>query len=195
MADTAISAGWQEVVFFDDAWPRLKRNGRQQIEGDSNRLMEMRETFSGIALGIGDNKIRLSITEKFLDIGLMLPILVHPRACIASDVIIEEGTVVFAGSIIQPGTKICKAVIVNTGVTIDHDCVVEEGAHISPGVNIAGHVSIGKRSWIGIGSSIKQGLAVGSDSIVGAGAVVINDIDDYITAVGVPANCIKYNKL
>jgi hypothetical protein len=27
VADTALSAGWAEVVFFDDGWPGLQANG------------------------------------------------------------------------------------------------------------------------------------------------------------------------
>jgi acetyltransferase-like isoleucine patch superfamily enzyme len=48
-------------------------------------------------------------------------------------------------------------------------------------------VRIGARTWIGIGASVKHGIHIGSDVMVGAGAAVVRDIDAGVTAVGVPA--------
>ena len=75
----------------------------------------------------------------------------------------------------------------NTACTVDHNCIVSDGSHICPGVNLAGDVEIGKESWIGIGACVKQGIRIGSNVTVGAGASVINDLPDLVTAFGVPA--------
>jgi len=48
-------------------------------------------------------------------------------------------------------------------------------------------VEIGDRSWIGIGASVIQQIRIGADVIVGAGAAVVHDLPDGVTAVGVPA--------
>ena len=52
---------------------------------------------------------------------------------------------------------------------------------------MGGHARIGRRSFIGIGSTILDHITVGRESIVGAGAVVIRDVPDGTTVVGVPA--------
>ena len=44
---------------------------------------------------------------------------------------------------------------------------------------------------MGSGSTVIQGKKIGKASIVGAGAVVIKDVDIYSTVVGVPAKIIK----
>ncbi|WP_304412082.1 acetyltransferase [Synechococcus sp. CB0205] len=44
-----------------------------------------------------------------------------------------------------------------------------------------------ERSWIGIGASVIQQIRIGADVIVGAGAAVVSDLPDGVTAVGVPA--------
>ena len=54
-------------------------------------------------------------------------------------------------------------VIINTSAFVDHDCVLADGVHISPGVHLAGGVTIGERSWIGIGASVRQLVSVGAD--------------------------------
>jgi acetyltransferase-like isoleucine patch superfamily enzyme len=92
-----------------------------------------------------------------------------------------------AGAVINVGTVIKDCVIVNTACSIDHDCVVSSFAHSSPGVRIGGGVSIGEKSWIGIGATIKNFLTVGSGVLVGAGATVVSNVEDGMTVTGTPA--------
>ena len=47
---------------------------------------------------------------------------------------------------------------------------------------------------MGSGSTVIQGKKIGKGSIIGAGAVVVNDIESFSTAVGVPAKVIKSDK-
>ena len=47
---------------------------------------------------------------------------------------------------------------------------------------------------IGIGAVIIQGIKIGKWAIIGAGAVIANDIPDYAMVVGVPGKIIKYLK-
>jgi acetyltransferase-like isoleucine patch superfamily enzyme len=60
-------------------------------------------------------------------------------------------------------------------------------AHLSPKVAIGGHAQIGNFAWLGIGSTVIHGVRVGTGSIVGAGATVVNDIGEYVVAIGTPA--------
>ena len=62
-----------------------------------------------------------------------------------------------------------------------------------PGANISGNVRIADATLIGSGATILQGLTIGKNCIVGAGAVVTKDLPDNCTAVGVPARIIKKN--
>ncbi len=50
---------------------------------------------------------------------------------------------------------------------------------------------IGADTWIGHGVIIMPGVRIGIGAIVGSGAVVTKDVDDYSIAVGVPAKTIK----
>lgn len=45
--------------------------------------------------------------------------------------------------------------------------------------------------WIGAGAKILDGVTIGKGSVIGAGAVVTDDIPTYSVAVGVPARVIK----
>jgi acetyltransferase-like isoleucine patch superfamily enzyme len=52
--------------------------------------------------------------------------------------------------------------------------------------------SIGNDVWIGVNAIILNNITVGTGAIIGAGAVVTNDVPDYAIAVGCPAKVIKY---
>jgi acetyltransferase-like isoleucine patch superfamily enzyme len=52
-------------------------------------------------------------------------------------------------------------------------------------------VVIGDGSWLGFGSVVLPGVTIGKHCVIGANAVVTNDIPDYCVAVGVPAKVIR----
>lgn len=186
VADTAELLGY-EVVFFDDAWPRLEANGHWPVIGDTQKLLELAKEFAGAVVAIGNNKIRLDRMTQLRETGFELPVLVHPQACVSRYAELGEGTVVFAGVVVNAGACIGSGVILNTGCTVDHDCVLGDGVHVSPGANLAGGVQVGARSWVGISSSVRQQICLGADVVVGAGAAVVKDVADAVTVVGVPA--------
>lgn len=53
-------------------------------------------------------------------------------------------------------------------------------------------VSIGGDVWIGAGSIVLDGLAIGSGAIIAAGAVVAKDVPPYAIVGGVPARLIRH---
>ncbi len=111
----------------------------------------------------------------------------HAHAIVHSSVTVNEGSLVCAGTVIQPDATIGRHVIVNTSCSIDHDCVVEDFAHIGPGVTLAGGVTVGRRTFVGAGATIVPGVTLGADVIVGAGSVVLHDVAAGQTVMGVPA--------
>lgn len=72
-------------------------------------------------------------------------------------------------------------------VHIGHGAVIGENNLIVAGTVVGGSVDIGDRNFLGINCSIKQGIKIGSDSVIGMGAVVIHDVPDNTTVYGNPA--------
>ncbi len=58
---------------------------------------------------------------------------------------------------------------------------------------MAGTVEIGARVWVGIGAVVSNNLQVADDCKIGAGAVVIRDIEEACTVVGNPAKVVKFS--
>lgn len=82
---------------------------------------------------------------------------------------------------------------VNTGAIVEHDCELEDYVHVAPNATLGGNVKVGTKSHIGIGDTVIQNVTIGKNVIVGAGAVILNDIPDNCTAVGIPAKPIKFH--
>ena len=141
-------------------------------------------------LAIGDNATRASIAKRFSRVKWQ--VIIHPSAWIDPTVAIGEGTVIFAGSVVQPETIIGKHCIVNTAVSIDHDCYIEDCVHIAPGTNLAGSVNIGKGTFLGTGTRVIPNTSIGQWAYLGAGTVVVKDLPDRIMAFGIPARIQRY---
>jgi len=187
VADCAESAGWKEIEFYDDAWPRYETNGAWRVVGGTKDLLNNLSKYDGVVVAIGHNFTRLKKQTDLLTHDAPLVSIVHPGAQLSQYVQLGVGSVVMANAVINVDSKLGFSCIVNTGAIIDHDCILGDGVHISPGAILAGGVIVGDCSWIGIGSKIIQLINVGKEVIVGAGSVVINDIENSCTVVGVPA--------
>lgn len=188
IADAALLSGFDDVVFFDDAWPKLSENGRWLVVGDSDQLFARCGDFDGVIVAIGNNAIRANKNIALLDAGAALATVVHPSAVISPFAVIGSGSFIAAGAVVQVDAVVGRFCIVNTNAVVEHDCTLGEAVHISPGAMLAGAVTVGDRSWVGIGACARQLVGIGSDVIVGAGAVVIRSISDSCTVVGNPAH-------
>ncbi|MEZ9820010.1 acetyltransferase [Shewanella sp. 10N.286.45.A1] len=187
LAEIAELNGYDKVVFFDDNWPKKSQLEHWSIVGNSQDLIQTSADFSACIVAIGDNKIRLNKLKELSVVNAPLVSLIHPSAIISPYSSIGLGSAVMANAVVNTASTIGQGAIINTACSIDHDCVISEGVHVSPGAHLAGGIRIGKLSWIGIGSSIKQGVTIGHNVIVGAGAAVVSNINNNTTVVGVPA--------
>jgi len=188
VAATAVASGWTIAAFWDDreaAWGTT-------IDGVLVRgpIAELASKHNECAvIAIGSNRVRQRLALRLSE--LEFPVIIHPFSWQAPDAKIGNGSVVFAGSVIQPGTVIGNHCIVNTGASADHDNVLGDFVQICPGVHLAGTVTIGEGSLLGTGASVIPGIRIGEWVTVGAGSAVIRDLPQNVVAVGVPARIVK----
>lgn len=186
VADIAIKMKkWKRVMFLDDD-ETIRSSAAFEIIGNVSNALEYSKT-ADFFVAIGKNCIREKIQEKLQTEGVTIATLIHPSAIIGTDVQIGVGSVVMAGVVINSSSQIGKGCIINTKSSLDHDNTICDYAHISPGVSLAGTVSIGKNTWLGIGSVVINNISICSDCIIGAGSVVVKDITEPGTYIGIPA--------
>jgi len=186
IADIALKMNkWKSIEFLDDN-ENIKSAMGINVIGKSFDFVKYVENHD-IFVAIGNNSTREKLHEKLEAQGASIPVLVHPNAVIGEQVEFGAGSAVMAGVIINCCTKIGKGCIINTGATIDHDCFIEDFVHISPGVHLAGSVSIGKGIWLGIGSIVSNNVKISGNCTIGAGAVVVRDVVETGVYAGIPA--------
>lgn len=157
------------------------------ILGGTAELAKHPEAHAVIA--IGSNAVRRKILLRYPSTRWRS--LVHPHAVVDESVTLGDGSVIFAGVVVQPDARIGRHCILNTGCTVDHDCSLGNFVHVAPGSNLAGAVALDEGVFCGIGSAVTPTRRVGAWSVVGAGGVVVYDLPRDVTAVGVPARVIK----
>lgn len=188
VADSAERTGrWSHVEFYDDAFPEKRENPPFTIFGTIEQAAKLDPDQYDLALGIGNNRIRLGIASKLQAAGLALPAIIDPTAIISKYARIGEGSFIAPGAIINARANVGKFSIVNTQAVVEHDCSLSEATHISVNAAIGGTVVVGKCTWVGIGSCVKNNLTIGADCLIGAGSVVVTDIPDKTLAYGNPA--------
>jgi sugar O-acyltransferase (sialic acid O-acetyltransferase NeuD family) len=141
----------------------------------------------GVVVTIGDPSVRRRIADRLAAKGVRFATLIHPSTVLSPWVEIGEGSVVLARCTFTADIRIGRHVVFNPGCTVAHDVVVEDYVYVSPGVDLAGKVTLEDSCYMGTGATVIPGRRVGARSVVGAGAVVTQDIPPDVTAVGVPA--------
>ncbi len=180
-------SGIQVIAVFDDA-PE-KRGGTVcgvPIAGDVPSITGAPPLPTLIA--IGNNMQRIQIAEQ---LKMIWATVVHPAAFVDPSVMLGAGVLVLANAVVQIDATLENHVIVNDNATVEHDCHVDAAAHVSCNACLAGGASVGKATLIGASATVLPGVRVGNYSLIGGGAVVVRDLGDCVTAIGVPAKVIK----
>ena len=107
----------------------------------------------------------------------------------------------FTGIEIHPGAKIGKGFFIDhgMGVVIGETTEIGDGCTIYQGVTLGGtgkdvgkrHPTLGNNVMVGAGAKILGPVKIGSNSKIAAGAVVLREIPENCTAVGIPAQVVR----
>jgi serine O-acetyltransferase len=113
----------------------------------------------------------MGITQFFTNIDI------HPGATIGRRVFIDHGT----GVVIGQTTVIEDDVLIYQGVTLG-------GVSLTPGKR---HPTIKHGAVIGAGAKVLGNITIGAEAKIGANSVVVREVPDGTTAVGIPAHVIE----
>jgi serine O-acetyltransferase len=110
--------------------------------------------------------------------------------------VISQLSKVITGIEIHPGAKIGKSFFIDhgMGVVIGETAEIGDNVTLFQGVTLGGtgkekgkrHPTLGDNIVVGAGAKVLGNILVGSNVNIGANAVVLRDVPEYSTVVGVP---------
>lgn len=154
----------------------------------------LKEQNLNVVNAIGDPISKSKVIKQLDGSDNTYPVLIHPSVIYSDSVTLGEGSIICASSTLTVDIEIGKYVIINLDCTVGHDAIIGDYSTILPSVNISGYVVTEKFVSIGTGAAIIQGIFIGENSVIGAGATVVKNIPSNCTAVGSPAKPIKFHK-
>lgn len=188
--DCVVASGGKVVAKLDDKYQNMFQDG-PYIKGPLSIIKQLLNEEVKVLISIGNNVIRQAIVNRIQLEKSYYGTVIHPSAIISPTATIGHGSVIMPNVVVNASSVVGNHVILNTGSIVEHDCLIENFVHISPSAVLTGGVIISTGTQIGAKTSINPLVKVGKWSIVGAGSVVIRDIPDNVTAVGVPTKVIK----
>jgi sugar O-acyltransferase (sialic acid O-acetyltransferase NeuD family) len=188
----AVEDQWVIIGFFDDGVEKGRIVNDYPVLGDWQDLNDWPQEMA-LAVAIGNPKTKRFVIERITNPKVYYPTLIHPSVINGNQkyVDIGQGCIICAGCIITTNITIGNYVILNLACTVGHETTIGDYSSFMPTCNISGEVTIGEATFWGTGAKIINRKKVGNNVTIGAGAVVVDDIPDNATAVGVPARIRK----
>ena len=107
----------------------------------------------------------------------------------------------FTGIEIHPGAKIGKGLVIDhgMGVVIGETAEIGDNCTLYQGVTLGGtgkhvgkrHPTLGNNVMVGAGAKVLGPFSIGDNTKIAAGAVVLDEMPDNCTAVGIPAKIVR----
>lgn len=184
-------------IFMRDFINHVKRTGaliKNEIKNDIDVVLERDPAAKGRALIFFTHQgIHAILSHR-------LAHLLDKKGHKISAKLISQASRFFTGIEIHPSAKIGKRLLIDhgAGVVIGETAVIGDDCTIFQGVTLGGtgkergkrHPTLKNGVFVGAGAKILGNIQIGSNAKIGANAVVLNDIPDGTTAVGVPARII-----
>lgn len=175
--------GMVDDALSDDNEAALTRLGARHLGG--LEWFEDAPADVQAVIAVGSPDARRRIDERLPDRAWAT--LVHPDTTIGPDVTLAQGCVVAPGARLSTSIRVGRHVHIDQGVTVGHDSLLDDFSRLNPQACISGNVMLEAGATVGASATVIQGLRVGADALVGAGAVVTRDITASTTVKGVPA--------
>lgn len=88
---------------------------------------------------------------------------------------VGENCFILEDNTIQPFVKIGTNVTLWSGNHIGHDSTIADHCFISSHVVVSGHVNIGPYCFIGVNATLRNGINLARETVVGAGAIIMKN--------------------
>ena len=131
------------------------------------------------------NRLRARLYEAAKTKGYRPASYRSSRAIVWPSVQIGEHCFICESTVLQPFTSIGDNVVVGPGSLLGHHSRLGNHVFLSGNVTVAGLVSVGEYAFLGLNSTVIDPVVVGHRAFVGAATLVLADVPDDQTVVGI----------
>lgn len=195
MCELALELGYEIEGFYDDD---EKKIGAQVMEvpvlGSIKDFIKKATKNQNVIVAIGKNTIRRNLLEQIRSFGANTPTLIHPSSIIFKSAKIGQGVYIQPKVFVWTKVIIGDDCILSPNVVIAHHSHLEPGCLVSTNAAVGANIHIGKDAFLGMSCNITTGVSsIGENSLIGAGSVVVKDVEKNTVVVGVPAKFLRSN--
>ncbi len=181
-----LSIGGNDIMWL---WKQLKKDMDVIFDQDpaARTYIEVFLTYSGLHAIWSHRVAHMFYRKKFFFIAR----------------VISQFSRFLTGIEIHPGAQIGKRFFIDhgMGVVIGETCEIGDNVTIFQGVTLGGtgkekgkrHPTIKDNALIATGAKVLGSIVVGESSKIGAGSVVLEDVPDHSTVVGIPGRVVVQN--
>jgi sugar O-acyltransferase (sialic acid O-acetyltransferase NeuD family) len=183
---------WKLLGFLDDDPQALHGvDFPASVVGPVDSYSGLQGAFAVCA--IGSPKARKTVTQRLDELGARWATLIHPTSFVGT------------GSTIGPGSVLCRAAGVTVNVTLGkhvhvnvkggagHDAQIGDFSTLSAFVDVTGGAVVEQGVFLGSHAVVLPQARVGAWSRVGAGSVVLRNVEAESTVIGVPAREVRFS--
>lgn len=136
--------------------------------------------------GKGLNKIREQVYLEGKHKGYKYISYISSKATVLTKEI-GENCFILEDNTIQPFVKIGNNCVLWSGNHIGHHSVIEDNVFITSHCVISGNCTIKKYSWLGVNSTLRNGLIIEEGTLIAMSASVVKNTEPYKLYMGIPA--------
>lgn len=145
-----------------------------------------------VALGYARmNKVRAAKYYQAKALGYQLVSYVSTKCTFLTDNPVGDNCFVLEDNTIQPFVKIGDDVTLWSGNHIGHDSIIEDHCFLASHIVVSGFAHIKPYCFLGVNATLRDGITIAPETLVGAGAIIMKDTVEQGVYLGERARLFK----
>lgn len=178
-----------EQYITDQSFQGLPTVALENIES----LYPPREYKMFVAMGYAQmNKLRANKYYEAKARGYELVSYISSRCSFLTEDPVGDNCMIMEDNTIQPFVRIGNDIVLWSGNHIGHEAIIDDHCFITSHVVVSGFVHIHPYCFLGVNASIRDGITIASETLVGAGAIIMKDTVE--KGVYLPARSTLFDK-